>query len=242
MNQQEFTTSMNRILSFHNAPKTPQDAQNLSNYMAALYEATSRMDGYTFELVCKDLANNMARGQKPMPSQFWAVYHKIKGEQNSGKVDLCDSCKSTCWVFVHMVNAKDGLEGDFAIPCPKCQHKHPYKDATPRPGWTIQEKSASSHEMQLLEMARRLGPRGARYVFDLAQRFDVNFSFSEALLDELVQRAGAEPPQENKQAEAVLESVVREPVGEAAPCVLAAVGTPAPQKLVVNGEEYEVEG
>jgi hypothetical protein len=213
---------MARILSFHNAPKTPADATNLANYMAALYEAVNRMDGFTFEMVCKDLANNMARGQKPMPSQFWAVYHKIKGEQNAGKVDFCDSCKSTCWVFVHMVNAKTGQEGDFAIPCPKCQHRHPYKDAQPRAGWTIQDTPEKAHEAQLLEMAEKLGPRGARHVLDLMEKFKVNFPQDVVL--KLIDKAGNEPS-----------------LGAVGPDVKVLESLKVTTPVTINGEQYEVE-
>lgn len=231
MNQQEFNSSMARILSFHNAPKTPADAKNLENYLASLYEAVGRMDAFTFERVTKELALNMGRGQKPMPSQFWAVFHRLKGEDNSGRVDICDSCKSTGWVYAHMLETKTGVEGDFAAPCPKCRLRHPLKDADPRLGWIFQDKAASDHEQQLLEMARKMGPKGARFVLDLSDKHKVNFS--DTVLSELVQRSADLPPQENKTVEAVLEKLSREPGREAAAEV--AVGSTAPS------ESYEIE-
>lgn len=206
MNEQEFNTSMARILSFHNAPKTPLDAQNLKNYMASLYEAVNRMDAYTFERVTKELANNMARGQKPMPSQFWAVYHRLKGEENVGRVDLCDSCKSTGWVYVHMVKAATGLEGDFCIPCPKCRQRHPLKDASPIPGWTIQEVPYSSHDAQVMAQAKAMSPRGARFVLDLVEKYQ-RPDFHPDVIQELVERAGAEPKQSNPPVEAIIQTL-----------------------------------
>lgn len=213
MNDQEFNSSMARILSFHNAPKTPLDVQNLKNYMASLYEAVGRMDAFTFERVCKELANNMSRGQKPMPSQFWAVYHRLKSEENAGRVDLCDSCKTTGWVYAHMVKAETGEEGDFCVPCPKCRQRHPLKDAEPMRGWTFQDVPATSHEGQLMAMLSKMGPKGARFVLDLADRHKVNFF--DAVLSELVRKAGDEPPQQNKVAEAAIAALKVIPAEEA---------------------------
>ena len=231
MTQEEFRTSMIRILSFHRAPKTPAETADVQNYMASLFEAVHPMDGYTFDRVTKELAKNMSRGQKPMPAQFWAVYYKFKGDQNAQRVDLCDSCKSTYWVYVHMVHAESGREGDFAIPCPKCQVRHPLKDAMPRLGWTMQDLPARSHKAQLLEMAEKLGPNGANYVLALMEKFKVNFS--EDVVLKLIERAdGAPRVAPTGPAVEVLESLKVEPTREAAPT--AAVGSVAP-------ENYEVE-
>lgn len=147
MNREQFNSSMARILSFTHAPKTKDDIAHLDRYLSSLYEAIGNMDAFLFEKVTIELAKNMGRGQRPMPSQFWAVYNRIRGEEAAHKpVEVCPSCKNTIWIMVRMVETKTGVEMDFAEPCPECQSRHPLKDAPPRAGWIKVERKRSPHD------------------------------------------------------------------------------------------------
>lgn len=148
-----------------------------------------------------------------MPEDFQNAFKSWcfkKGEEARSSVETCTTCGSTGWAEIEMYNAKEGLRDTFATPCAKCRPNHPFRDSMPRPGWSIDEMQAKkTHEEQLLEMARKMGSKGARFVLDLADKMKVNFS--DAVLSELVQRAGDEPKQENKVAELALAEIKREP-------------------------------
>jgi hypothetical protein len=230
---------MERVLSFTQAPKTKEEIEHLNRYLKALYEAIGNMDAYTFEKVTVELAKNMGRGQRPMPSQFWAVYHRIKSEDAAGKpVEVCPSCKNTTWTMIRMMETKTGMECDFAEPCAGCQSRHPYKDAPARGGWVRVERKSSPHNEEMLERARTMGARGARFVLDLIEKHKNSMNFSDDVILALVERAGSEPTQSNPQAEAVLEKleVIPDPVRREQP-----QGDGNPVRVTVNGEEYEVE-
>jgi hypothetical protein len=241
VNNDQFKQSMARILSFTQAPKTKDDTDNLNRYLNALYEAIGNMDAFLFEKVTIELAKNMGRGQRPMPGQFWAVYSRLKAEDSASKpTEVCPSCRNTIWTMVRMMETKTGMEAEFAEPCHGCQQRHSLRDAPARSGWIKVERKASTHNREMLEKARTMGARGARFVLDLIEKHKT--VFSDDVILALVERAGSEPTQSNPAAEAVLSKleVIPDPVSrEAAPMV--AVGSPDPAKIIVNGEEYEVE-
>lgn len=238
MNFDQFGESMKRVLSFTQAPKTPSDTENLNRYMKALYEAIGTMDAYVFEKVTVEICKNMGRGQRPMPTQFWAVYSRLRQEDAAGKpVVVCPSCRNTIWTMVRMLETKTGYELDFAEPCPACQHRHPFKDAPPREGWIRVEQKRSSHEQEMMDQARKMGAKGARFILGMVERGAAKFS-DEVVL-ELVIRAGDTPAQSNPVVEQVLSAVKVEPAREAVS--VAAVGSSAPSLVTVNGEEYEVD-
>lgn len=81
MNIDQFTTSMHQILSFYSKPRNPEEARDYEQYLKALYESVASMDPFMFDQVTKELLKTLARGQKPMPGQFWAVYHKLSLER-----------------------------------------------------------------------------------------------------------------------------------------------------------------
>lgn len=206
MNFEQFSGSMGRILSFTAAPKTPSEIDNLQRYLKALFEAIGNMDAFTFEKVTVELCKNMGRGQRPMPGQFWAVYHRLKSEDMAGRpVEVCQSCKNTTWVYLTMMEQGTGMYSDFCEPCPGCQSRHPFKDAPPKAGWVRVETAKRTHDEKLIEAVHKMGSRGARYVLDLAEKFKVNYS--DAVLDALILKAGDEQPQENAAAEAALAGI-----------------------------------
>ncbi len=223
MNNEQFRASMARILSFTQAPKTTADTDHLNRYLAALYEAIWNMDAYLFEKVTVELAKNMGRGQRPMPSQIWAVYPPLKGEAAAAApAVVCPSCKNTVWTMVRMMETKTGVEMDFAEPCAACQHRHPLKDAAPRSGWIKVERQRSTHDQEMLDKAKAMGPKGARFVLDMIDQGKVKFS-DEVIL-ELVTRAGDQPSQPNHAVAAVLEKLTvtpaparEQPTGEGSP-------------------------
>jgi len=235
VNREQFDGSMKRVLAFTQVPKTPAEVEHLQRYMNSLYEAIGNMDGFLFEKVTVELCKNMGRGQRPMPGQFWAVYSRLKAEDMASKpTEVCPSCKNTVWTPVWMMETKTGQEALFVEPCQSCQIRHPLKDAPPRSGWVKVEKKRSSHDVEMLDIANKMTPRGARAILALIEKFRVNFS--EEVILKLIERAGDEPA--TAPQEAIVKALERlepsEPPREAAPVVPAAVGSGAP-------EDYEIE-
>ncbi len=243
MNREKFDESMGRVLAFTHAPKTPAEVEHLHKYLNGLYEAVGDMDAYTFEQVTVELCKNMSRGQRPMPGQFRAIYSRLKNEQRASKpVHVCPSCKNTIWNMVRMMETKTGLEMDFAEPCPECQSRHPLKDAPPRDGWIKVELPRSPHDQEMLDKAKAMGPRGAKFVLDMIEKSKNRTNFSDEVIIALVERAGDTPKQENPAFENALNKLKPSSLETSEPAREQPKGDgSSAQKVLVNGEEYEIE-
>lgn len=87
MDRASFDKSMERVLAFYQKPRG-EEVNDFAKYMATLYESVCSIDPFMFDQVTKELIKTLARGQKPMPGQFWAVYHKLSVEKaESAKKD-----------------------------------------------------------------------------------------------------------------------------------------------------------
>lgn len=213
MNRAQFDESMKRVLAFTNAPRTPAEIEHLQGYLNGSYEAISYMEPYLFDQVTIEICKNMSRGQRPMPGQFRAVYFRLKDEQKAKQPErICPTCKNTLWIEGTMLETKTGLEDLFAKPCPECQQRHPLKDAPSRSGWVDVETAYKPHDQAMLDRAKAMGPKGARFVLDLIDKMKGKANFHPDVVLELVKRAGDEPHQSNPQAEAVLDKLTIAPV------------------------------
>lgn len=81
MNRQQFDASMQRVLDFYSKPRNQEEMADHQRYMSSLFEGLSDMDPFMFDQTTKELIKTLARGQKPMPGQFWAVYHRLSVEK-----------------------------------------------------------------------------------------------------------------------------------------------------------------
>lgn len=134
MDRKTFDGSMTRLMGFYKLPTMPAEKAHFSTYMDSLYEAVQRMDPFLFDTVTKELSKTLSRGQRPVPSQFYAVYEKLRDQQPK-KVEKCESCDSTGWVTTWLMNHETAEADRFVKPCPLCRDRHPYKNAPQRPGW-----------------------------------------------------------------------------------------------------------
>lgn len=77
MTRDQFNAAMEKILVFYQRPTSPDAIEDFRSYMDGLYGAMYEMEAGLFGQTCAELVKTLARGQKPMPSQFWAVYHRV---------------------------------------------------------------------------------------------------------------------------------------------------------------------
>jgi hypothetical protein len=94
MHREEFHRSMERILAFYQKPKSEDEVRDFRAYMDTLFESVCSIDGFMFEQTTKELIKTLARGQKPMPGQFWAVHHKLSTQKAE---DAQKATSSTQW-------------------------------------------------------------------------------------------------------------------------------------------------
>jgi hypothetical protein len=138
VDRKTFDGSMTRLMGFYKLPILPAEKAHFTTYMDSLYEAVSRMDPFLFDNVTKELTKSLSRGQRPVPSQFYAVYEKLRDQQPKS-LEKCESCASTGWVSVWLMNHETTETERFQKPCPKCRPRHAFKDAPQRPGWVEME-------------------------------------------------------------------------------------------------------
>ena len=81
MDRTSFDKSMERGLAFYQKPRSQDELEDFKRYMDMLYESVGSMEPFSFDQTTKELIKSLARGQKPMPGQFWAAYHKLNVEK-----------------------------------------------------------------------------------------------------------------------------------------------------------------
>jgi hypothetical protein len=122
------------------------------------------MDGYRFEQVCKALTLEMGQGRRPVPSQYIAVYHRLKAEQgwdrvDKAKVSKCPTCEGVGMVYTWMMRERDSFKDKFARPCPQCAPIHPSNAKPQLEGWIHVDQQAEDLDALYL----KLGPKGAAF-------------------------------------------------------------------------------
>jgi hypothetical protein len=134
VDRKTFDGSMTRLMGFYKLPVSAAERAHFTTYMDSLYEAVQRMDPFLFESVTKELSKSLSRGQRPVPSQFYAVYEKLRDQQPK-KLEKCESCGSTGFVHQWAMNHETAENAEFAKPCPTCRPRHMLQNAPLRPGW-----------------------------------------------------------------------------------------------------------
>jgi hypothetical protein len=129
-----FHESMRRLLAFFKPPSTPEEVKQNNEYLEAVYESVSRMDGLLFDTVTKELAKSLTQGRRPVPSQFYAVYEKLRDVQPKTAFK-CVTCGTTGWVYVMLMDQHTSQLERFSKPCPDCRRTHPLRTAPLRQGW-----------------------------------------------------------------------------------------------------------
>jgi hypothetical protein len=149
-----FHAGMRRILAFFKQPVTPEEVKQNSEYLEAVYESVSRMDGLLFDTVTKELSKSLTQGRRPVPSQFYAVYEKLKAAQPKTEFK-CVPCNTTGWVYVEAMDHHTGEIAKFSKPCPDCRFNHPLKSAPLRQGWIecegVTEKKPDAQTKRFIE-------------------------------------------------------------------------------------------
>lgn len=184
MELREFEEGMSRILAFY---QTPKDAAGMKAYMGELFQALIWMPGAYFNRVVAELIKSLHRGQRPMPAQFSAVYHRLRLEEPKEPERKCLTCDGNHMVTWGFKSFEDGRIEPFAIPCAVCCPKHPLLNAPIRDGWEklgLWKDTGGSVEA----MASRLGHVGARYVLAEVEKGRVRYA--DTLLTTLIHKAG----------------------------------------------------
>lgn len=230
-------TAFKLILGSYAAPKTPEAKEHLGNYLQLMHRALSGMNVQTFEKVCDQVIKTMARGQKPMPEDFLNAQRALYESYRTNPIReerKCESCNGTGWIYVTLVSM-EGETREHVKPCPLCRQHHPQQHAPMKRDWLDAE---TPFKMEPTEKTVNF----IKYMF--TNELDYSKSPRE-VLNELtaIWKAGKLKTRKNPGPFAALLAKVKiaEPAREAAPSVPVAVGSPAPQKVTVNGEEYEVE-
>lgn len=127
MTLEQATQSLQRILSLFSFADKAVGA----DYCESIREACGWMMAYRFEAVCKAVALEMGSGKRPPPKAYIATYNRLGEEQGWHRADalkpknVCNRCGGVGFVYSRMRRLKDGVEDNWACPCPACAREHP---------------------------------------------------------------------------------------------------------------------